>query len=1356
MLDFVKIVAERRSKNVVFIKPTFRVRNSKDLMIRGGDFYAVFDETTGFWSTSEDVLVSMIDDMIREKYKELNEQHPEDSYFPLYMEDSSSGSIDHWHKYCQKQMRDCYVQLDSHVTFKSTNITKDMYVSRTLPYELREGDCPAYDEIMSTLYENTDREKLEWALGSIISGDSQMIQKFIVIYGDPGSGKGTFFKIVEKLLDGYCGSFDAKALTSNSNSFSLEDFKKNPLVSICGDAKLDRIEDNTKLNSIVSHETMSVNLKHKSTYDARFNAFLFIGTNEPVKITNAKSGIIRRLIDVYPSGRKIPHAKYDKLLTRLDFELGAIAHRCLEVYNQRGKYYYDKYIPYQMIQVTNDFYNFVEEMYDSFRLWNEVELDSAWAAYLQWNTESNNKYPLNKRAFRSELKNYFDKFEERAVDENGKIRKNLYSGFKWQKFVLENLQEDEIPEPAEESWLKLICTESLLDKLLQDNPAQYVLESGAAEKKWVDNTKLLKDIDTRRLHFVMLQDAHHIVIDFDADDLETNLKAASTWPPTYAEFSKSGHRIHLHYYYDGDPLELDTMYAEHIEQKVYPEDKKLPLRRKLSFCNDLPIAHISSGLRIKEEKEKDTMISMKVVQDEMYLRNCINKALRKDIKNLTHTKEFINYIKMILDEAYLSGMSYDVRDMERAVTDFGLNATNSGSECLSLIIKMHFCSKDKETPVDRSTPIVDYDDEYEVDAPLAVYDVEVFPNLFIVCYQIIGTTIITKLTNPTPGLIGELFLPDKLTGKRKYKWGGFNSIGYDDQIVYARYLGATNEQLFDLSQRIIDGQKGAKNYNAKISYFDIYDVSSKKQSLKKWQNAMAAAGYSVIHKELGFDWNKPVPESMWEQVAQYCANDVASTVALMSFESKEEGVSIPGDFKAREILVAIVNAVRGPGSQFRDSSNALTIRLITGDKENPQAEFVYPDLSKRFPGYQHKEFDTFPIEMYKSKEEYVNGHAIYKGVDPGYGGRVFARPGIYTNVTTCDVASMHPTSLIEEMGFGPEMTPIYEDLKKLRLAIKHKDYELAGTFFNGVAKPYLTNPDDAKALAQALKIVINSVYGLTSARFPNRLRDPRNVDNWVAKRGSLFMIDLQEAVESMGCTVVHIKTDSIKIANSTPEIEEFIFEFGLEYGYEFEIEDRFERFCLVNESTYVALDVEGKWHTTGKEFAVPYVKKTLFTHEPIVFGDLCELKSVKTAMYLDMNENQELLRDIYESDYGHNSDIIEEVLPDGTKIYHNYVFVGKTGLFIPVKDGEGGGILVRKNENTGKMDAVVGTKKKHPTNKQDTAYRWIEAETFGGSDNMNIVDMQYWDDLAKEAMEHIEEFGSYDEFVSADLGRYNK
>ena len=110
--------------------------------------------------------------------------------------------------------------------------------------------------------------------------------------------------IVQKLFDGYWSVFDSKVLGSSSNAFALEAFKSNPLIAIQHDGDLSRIEDNTRLNSLVSHETMLVNEKFRSQYSSQFKCFMFLGTNKPVKITDAKSGLIRRLIDVEPTGEK--------------------------------------------------------------------------------------------------------------------------------------------------------------------------------------------------------------------------------------------------------------------------------------------------------------------------------------------------------------------------------------------------------------------------------------------------------------------------------------------------------------------------------------------------------------------------------------------------------------------------------------------------------------------------------------------------------------------------------------------------------------------------------------------------------------------------------------------------------------------------------------------------------------------------------------------------------------------------------------------------------------------------------------------------------------------------------------------
>ena len=99
---------------------------------------------------------------------------------------------------------------------------------------------------------------------------------------------------------------------------------------------------------------------------------------------------------------------------------------------------------------------------------------------------------------------------------------------------------------------------------------------------------------------------------------------------------------------------------------------------------------------------------------------------------------------------------------------------------------------------------------------------------------------------------------------------------------------------------------------------------------------------------------------------------------------------------------------------------------------------------------------------------------------------------------------------------------------------------------------------------------LNSTYGISYASFNNPFIHPMNDNNIIALRGALFMVDLKEAVHNKGFKVIHIKTDSIKIADATPEIIKFVQDFGKEYGYVMEHEATYSKICLVNGSTYVA------------------------------------------------------------------------------------------------------------------------------------------------------------------------------------------
>lgn len=1245
-MDFLTIREIRNHRSgFIELHPDFKVMRSKDLMVKAKNFYAIWNPEKGLWSTDDYDVQRMIDAALYSRKDELIAKG-EPQVIVKTISDFSNNGWKNFRTYLAN-LADNAKQLDMTVTFSNTNISKKDYVSRRLPYSLENGPIDAYDEMMSTLFEPSEREKIEWAIGAIISGEAKEIQKFLVLYGEGGTGKSTILNIMQSLFEGYYTTFEAKSLVSAGNSFSTEVFRHNPLLAIQHDGDLSNIQDNTKLNSLVSHELMTMNEKYKPQYSDRSNAFIVLATNKPVRITDAKSGIIRRLIDVTPSGAKIPTKRYFTLLNQIQFELGAIANHCLEVYRKLGKEYYYSYKPLSMILKTDIFYNFVETYYEEFQKNGGVTLARAWSMYKEFCEESLIEHKLPKYKFRDELMNYFTTYYE-TTRIDGKQVRNYYYGILLNKFKQES------PKPDfSESWLVLDKTESIFDKLAKDYTSQYANRYEIPTKEWSSVKTKLRDLDTTKLHYVAPPNSH-IVLDFDIRDdqgnksKEKNMEAASKFPPTYAEFSKSGSGLHLHYIYDGDPEELSNEYSKGIEIKTFKGHAAL--RRKLSLCNDIEIQHISSGLPIKEKKE--SMINFEAVANEKSIRNLIDRNLQKEIH--PGTKPSIDFIYKILEDAYASGVSYDVTDLRPRILRFALKSTNQADYCFKLVNKMQFKSKQVSENIETNESIV-------------FFDVEVFPNLFLVCWKYPGReNSCVHMVNPSS---------EDIEGFLKYRLVGFNNRRYDNHILYARYLGYSNAELYDLSNRIInEKQRDLFGEAYGLSYADVYDFSSKKQSLKKFQLELG-----LPHMEYPFVLDKLVEEKEIPKIIDYCDNDVISLEQV--FNDRH------ADFVARSILSDI------SGLPINDTTQQHTARILFGKDPKPQNSFVYTDLSTIFPGY-----------------EYVNGKSTYLDENPGEGGYVYARPGFYENVVVLDIASMHPTSIKELNLFGP-YTKRYVDLIEARLAIKRKEYDKAKKMFDGVLAKYLETTDEANALAYALKIVINIVYGLTSASFPNKFKDNRNKDNIVAKRGSLFMIYLRKELERIGVNPIHIKTDSVKLVNPSDEIVQLVKKIGMDFGYTFELEDEYEKMCLVNDAVYIAKYKSGKWTAVGAEFQHAYIFKTLFSKEEITLEDMSESKSVTTSMYLDMNEN---LGDEHE---------------------HNYIFVGKAGNFVPIKKGLGGGLLMR--EKDGKYYAVTGTK----------GYRWLPTEMVRTLDRIDDIDYEYYNKLIDDTVDHITKFVEFDTFV---------
>lgn len=1366
MLDFMMVATRTNRAGGIEVFPKFVVKRSGDLMIRGGDFYAVWIQELGLWSTDEFDALRLIDQEVQTYYDKM----PPDLQSrakPFYMWDAENGMIDRWHAYCQRQCRDNYHTLDESLTFANEEVKKTDYVSKRLSYPLEQGKHNAWDKLIGTLYTPEELHKIEWAIGSIINGDSKKIQKFLVLYGPPGSGKSTLLNIVQQLFDGYYGVFDAKALASASNQFALEAFKSNPLVAIQHDGDLSRIEDNTRLNSLISHEVMVVNEKHKSLYETRFRSFLFLGSNKPVEITDARSGIIRRLIDVSPSGEKVPQREYDKLVKQVGFELGAIAYHCREVF-LADPGYYDSYIPKAMMTVTNSFYNFMQELYAAMDGKDGIALKDAWDMYKAFCEEANVYKPLPRNKFKEEICLYFHEYYERCYLEDGSRARGYLKGI---KIGMLNGEEGavEIKEDKGSKWLEFSDHESsIFDEDCALCPAQYATTNETPALAWKSVKTQLRDLDPHKLHYVKVP-VNHIVIDFDLKEngqknFQKNYEAASKWPPTYAELSKSGQGIHLHYLYSGDPLKLSRVYDEYIEVKVFNGGSSL--RRILSKCNDLPIAPISSGLPLKEEKP---VVNLDKIKSEKGLRIMVMRNINKEIHN--DTRSSIDFIYKILEDAYSSGMKYDVSDLSNAVLGLAASSTNQSKYCIKLVSKMHFKS---EEPVEMANESKDEED------PLVFFDCEVYPNLLLINWKQAGEgKTITRMINPSPLEVKSLM---------NMKLVGFNCRRYDNHILYARMLGYTNEQIYELSQNIISKRLSNAMFGSAydISYTDVYDFCTKKQSLKKWEIELG-----IHHQEMSIPWDQPVPEELWEEIAAYCDNDVIATEAVFNKNK--------GDFAARQIQVELVHKLHGMRATVNDTTNTLSGRIIFGKNKSPQSHFNYRDLSQpvppskyqeyreRFgPDYQFHVFDSegLPIyEIFDPSKTYPENYSImpffkgykfergtstYLGVEIGEGGKVFGAPGIYGNLWDGDVASMHPHSAIFECLFGPEYTKIFEDIVDARVAIKHHDFELAGMYLNGALKPFLTE-ELADSLAQALKIVINSIYGLTSAKFDNLFRDPRNVDNIVAKRGALFMTLLKQEVENLGYHVAHIKTDSIKIPDADQKIRDFVIAFGMEYGYKFETEAEFDKFCLVNNAVYIARYKTPKkdkktgkdiwWTATGAQFAVPYVFKTLFSHDEITFNDFCETFAVQgSALFLDFNESmtdvtlaektkKKLIDKYRDKTTGEwtNPDAQKQIADLNAKIAtgHSLHFVGRIGQFTPVMPGCGGGILLR--QNTDKFGNI-----KYDSAGGADGYRWMESEAIRGTDMEKNVDMTFYTSQVDAAIEEIAKYGDVEWFISDD------
>lgn len=1156
------------------VSPDFIFGDAKDLVVKGSKFYAYWNGS--FWDTKQKNLFYDIDSLLWRRARELEDGRPGLRIDVKEIRKASAGKFRLFADFC-KACEASDISFNQKVLFADHKMQRRDYATTQLTYSPQEGEAVAFKELIGTLYLPKELDKILWFMGALFTNKMYKIEKFMYLYGSKGSGKGTVLKIFRMLFEDYCGTIDLKLLTS-ADQFATGQIQEVPLL-IDEDTDISHIYNDTPLLKLTSHETISVNKKFKEPYDVKFIGLLITASNQRYKVRNVDSGITRRAIVVNPSGQKVSHTRYNQLMSQIKYELPYIAHMAISRFEELGFDYYDDYFDVDMAEQTDHIFDFIRS--NAIHMQNGITLKQISELYREYLEDMGWKTDGYKATIKREALRYFDTMLKDSHVDGARVN-NYFKGFRWNiafpEGVVGTTKADDTVVP--DNWLEFDHHNEVFNKLAADYPAQAALRNGNPSEKWDNVVTKLSDIQTNKLHWVKVP-LNHVILDFDLKDengkknLELNKEAASKFPPTYAEVSKSGQGIHLHYIYDGNVNELDNLVEKNIEIKVYRG--KSSLRRIDKASNNLQLSHISSGLPLKEKKDREMYDQIKeITYTEKTLRNFVKRQLGMiEGKEPSHpnTKPTIDFIAHEIQKAADMGLEYDITDLRHAVFMRAIRSTNNKDYCLAVFQQIPWSTmRDDEGKTEAK--LTNFTKIYPKEE-LVFFDIEVYPNLFVVVWKKYHEDEFTRWINPTP---------DQIEYLMTFPLVGFNNRRYDNHILYARLLGSSNMELFTQSHRIIN-EKNAKSgmYAAayELSYTDIYEYSQKKQSLKRWE-----VDLGIKHVEMEIPWDKPVPDELIDTVVEYCVNDVDATEKLFD--------AIYADYVAREILATIAKG------SMNATNNQLTAKFIFGDDPRPQDKFNYVKLASIFPGY-----------------EYKFGKSTYRGFETGEGGFVYAEPGVYENIALEDVESMHPNSLVNMNYFGP-YTQRYADLLKVRVLLKHNKIDEVKQMFDGVLAPFLDNPEYLKPLVTALKIVINSVYGMTSAKFDNKFKHPDNVDNIVAKRGALFMVDLKFAVEEQGYKVCHIKTDSVKVPNADEKIIKFIEDFGArpEYNYKFVHEHTYKRMALINNAVYIAQLEDDSWSPVGAEYANTYLLKRVWTKEELVDRDFFITKQSKGHIYL--------------------------------------------------------------------------------------------------------------------------------------------
>jgi hypothetical protein len=478
---------------------------------------------------------------------------------------------------------------------------------------------------------------------------------------------------------------------------------------------------------------------------------------------------------------------------------------------------------------------------------------------------------------------------------------------------------------------------------------------------------------------------------------------------------------------------------------------------------------------------------------------------------------------------------------------------------------------------------------------LWVYDCEVFPNAFLAVFSD-GREWRSFTDRELPQLAR--FVADPALAL-----AGFNNHAYDDLLLrhIVAHPKAIAAELHRLSLRIIDPQNDEdEQANTTLQYgdtpwaysIDVFQLLNGHGSLKEW---CCREGFpSVVECPAPFD--QSLADDQLEEVARYCRNDVYAAMLLLArrwhlvrlrttvaerFDLGDRVYTLSEPQLAQHTFLTLhrrrtgqaVRQVKVAAQTNPDNlSGAHGLDLLISRRVAFATEPFQRLLAGLKAGRLVGEREGLAWSLHVPEVDLAHplplaGTAFALGIG---GLHSVDEPGIFTEdaemaLIDLDVTSYYPAIIITEGLFprqlGPEFVVDLARLRDQRVAAKRSG---------------------DKATADALKIVINSIYGKLNDHY-SPLRSAVDAHR-VTLNGQLLLLMLIERLHQAGARILSANTDGVtaqwRRAEAERELPDLVSDWQARTGMELERTD-YQRLCRRDVNSYVALDAHGKVKAKG-------------------------------------------------------------------------------------------------------------------------------------------------------------------------------